>query len=220
MSLVVEADLAAKQRKSRVVQNLIVNQFKNPHGLIGGVAGWIMANRRSNIARNRWTVGLLNLSDDANVLEIGCGPGIGLEAVLEAGPATRATGLDHSRLMIQRAGNRLKKPLLTDRLTLWPGSLETLPHGGGFDAVFSCNVLQFVDDRTAFLELVKEHLKPDGLFATTFQPRGFCATAQAGRDWIGAFAEDLCQANFVDVDIREEVFGDMPAFCALGTAPA
>uniref|UniRef100_UPI003D12482E class I SAM-dependent methyltransferase n=1 Tax=Roseibium sp. TaxID=1936156 RepID=UPI003D12482E len=125
------------------------------------------------------------------------------------------TGLDHSALMISRAAGRHAAALKSDWLELWHGPLESLPLEKSFDAVFSCNVLQFVEERAALLEQVRTRLEPGGIFATTYQPRGQCASAEQGRDWIGRFAEDLCQAGFRDVEIREKIFGNMPAFCAV-----
>jgi SAM-dependent methyltransferase len=197
------------------LQRRIVAQFRKPHGLAGALAGWIMANRASNIARNQWTVDLLSLTSGARVLEIGCGPGIGLDAVLSAAPDTHVTGLDHSELMINKAAKRHADALKFCRLELVCADLENLPRGQGFNAIFSCNVLQFVDDRVALLKLARDHLKAGGQFVTTYQPRGQCASAEEGRSWIGHFAEDLCQAGFTDVDIREKGFGEMPAFCAI-----
>jgi SAM-dependent methyltransferase len=197
------------------LQRRIVAQFRKPHGLAGSLAGWIMANRASNIARNKWTVDLLSLAPGARVLEIGCGPGIGLDAVLSAALDTHVTGLDHSELMITKAAKRHANALKFCRLELVCVDLASLPRGQGFNAIFSCNVLQFVDDRAAFLKLAHDHLKIGGQFVTTYQPRGQCASAEEGRSWIGQFAEDLCQAGFTDVDIREKGFGEMPAFCAI-----
>jgi len=197
----------------------VVGQFRRPHGFLGALAGWIMAHRASNIERNRWTVDLLALAPGASVLEIGCGPGIGLGALLETVPDCRVTGLDHSELMIRQAARRHAAALTADRLELWQGPLESLPRGTTFDAVFSCNVLQFVADRQALLAEVKTRLKVGGTFAATYQPRGQCASAEEGRTWIGRFAEDLCAAGFVEVEVREKLFGDMPAFCALAVVP-
>lgn len=202
------------------LSEVIVGQFRRPHGMLGSLAGWIMANRASNIARNRWTVGLMELAPGAEVLEIGCGPGRGIGAVLENIPRSRVTGLDHSALMIAKSARRHATALKADRLDLWQGELSSLPERHRFDAVFSCNVLQFVEDRTALLEGVQRCLKPGGLFATTYQPRGQCASAAEGRAWISQFAEDLCTAGFQDVDVREKVFGAMPGFCALGSIEA
>lgn len=187
--------------------------------MLGALAGWIMAHRASNIGRNRWTVELLSLAPGAHVLEIGCGPGVGLGAVLELVPECRVTGLDHSELMIRQAARRHAAALSADRLELWQGTLEGLPPGEAFDAAFSCNVLQFVTERQALLAEVKTRLRPGGTFATTYQPRGQCASAEEGRAWIGQFAEDLCTEGFRDVEVREKLFGDMPAFCALAMIP-
>ena len=49
----------------------IISQFSNPHGLLGRLAGTIMAHRPSNQERNRWTVDLLEIQPDDHVLEIG-----------------------------------------------------------------------------------------------------------------------------------------------------
>lgn len=212
-------DLGSGRREVPAFQKAIVGQFKRPRGPLGALAGWIMANRESNIGRNKWTVGLLALKPGAEVLEIGCGPGIGIKAVLETVEGVHVTGLDHSSQMIAQAAKRNGEALKADRLDLFEGVLADLPGDRRFDAVFSCNVLQFVEERQAFLQEIRLRLKPGGTFATTFQPRGRCATARDGRTWISGFAEDLCRAGFQDVDVREEPFGDMPAFCALAVEP-
>jgi hypothetical protein len=57
----------------------IVRQFKQPHGAVGHLAGFIMANRPSNIERNEWTLELLALKPTDYLLEVGFGPGIAIE---------------------------------------------------------------------------------------------------------------------------------------------
>jgi hypothetical protein len=46
----------------------VYRQFHKPTGFLGSVAGWIMANRPSNIERNRWTVDLLKVGETDHVL--------------------------------------------------------------------------------------------------------------------------------------------------------
>ena len=43
------------------LRETIVGQFKRPHGMLGRLAGWIMASRPSNIRRNLWTVEMLGV---------------------------------------------------------------------------------------------------------------------------------------------------------------
>ena len=62
------------------LQNVIVAQFQQPRGLLGQIAGWIMDHRPSNRDRNHWTVKLLHIQPQDQILEIGCGPGLALEA--------------------------------------------------------------------------------------------------------------------------------------------
>ena len=59
------------------------DQFRRPRGPLGRVAGRIMAQRSSNVERSRWTVERLELNTDARVLELGYGPGLGIEAALQ-----------------------------------------------------------------------------------------------------------------------------------------
>jgi len=58
--------------------NKVYAQFRRPSGLLGRLAGWIMANRPSNIERNRWTVDLLNIKETDHVLKLGFGPGLSI----------------------------------------------------------------------------------------------------------------------------------------------
>src|SRR5450755_3917553 len=60
------------------ISDAVYGQFEHPRGLLGSLAGAIMANRSSNRERNRWTVELLNVEPTSRVLEIGCGPGYAL----------------------------------------------------------------------------------------------------------------------------------------------
>jgi SAM-dependent methyltransferase len=84
----------------------VYRQFHRPTGLSGRVAGWIMANRPSNVHRNRWTVDLLNLEPSDHVLEIGFGPGLAIQQVARLVPRGHVVGVDHSPLMVKHAGHR------------------------------------------------------------------------------------------------------------------
>jgi hypothetical protein len=64
------------------------SQFHRPAGLLGRVVGWIMANRRSNIQRSCWTIDPLNLHGGDHVLEIGFGPGLGIEQAARLVPGS------------------------------------------------------------------------------------------------------------------------------------
>jgi SAM-dependent methyltransferase len=81
-------------------------QFGKPTGLVGRIAGAIMAHRGSNRERARWTVGLLEIDDEDRVLEVGFGPGIAIELAHQAARGVFVAGLHHSELMLRQAVRR------------------------------------------------------------------------------------------------------------------
>lgn len=199
------------------LQQAIVGQFRNPHGVMGAFAGWIMANRSSNLERNGWTISQLGIADEDRVLEIGCGPGAALKLLRASCPSVRAVGIDLSPVMVRQARSRNADAVRSGQFEILQGTLDAagLP-AGAFDAVFSCNVVQFIEDRKQFLDQLRDVLRPGGRLAISFQPRGVCATAEEGRRWIADVAEDLFAAGFVDVGVSELPLKPVPAFCALG----
>jgi trans-aconitate methyltransferase len=185
-------------------------QFHRPSGLLGSVAGWIMAHRPSNVARNRWTVDLLQVEERDHVLEIGFGPGLALEAVARRAPRGRVVGIDHSALMVRLA--RRRNPGVDLRL----GGIEHLAQlGETFDKVFSVNVLQFLRDRSGTLGLVRAALKPGGIAATTVQLRRPGATADDAGAFAQKLSEEMIQAGFRDVIVHRLDLKPVPAMCVL-----
>ena len=69
-----------------LARKTIVGQFARPHGVLGRLAGWIMANRPSSRQRSAWTIGLVAPRDGETLLEIGCGPGYALGHCLKQAP--------------------------------------------------------------------------------------------------------------------------------------
>jgi SAM-dependent methyltransferase len=108
----------------------IVSQFARPRGWLGHVVGWILAGRGSNLARNRWSIELLDPKNGERVLEIGCGPGVALALCL-ARPGVHAVGVDHSKVMIAQATRRNRKAIKAGRLKLIEATLDQLPSNIG-----------------------------------------------------------------------------------------
>jgi ubiquinone/menaquinone biosynthesis C-methylase UbiE len=176
----------------------IVSQFERPRGMFGHVAGMILAGRGSNLARNRWTVDLLDPTDGEHVLEIGCGPGVALALCL-ARTGVTAVGVDHSALMIRQAGKRNRSAVHAGRLALYEGTIDTLPvTAGSFDKAFSINVIQFVD-QPPFIACVKRVLEPGATFAITYQPRHPDATRADALTMAARLSELLAAAEFTAV---------------------
>jgi cyclopropane fatty-acyl-phospholipid synthase-like methyltransferase len=116
----------------------VVGQFRQPHGLLGHMAGWIMANRPSNRERNLWTLGVLELEPHHRVLEIGFGPGYAIEHLVAKLNTGRAVGLDHSEIMLAQASKRNAAAIKAGKLELFCLPVEALNKlEGPFDRIFS-----------------------------------------------------------------------------------
>ena len=172
------------------LQRALVDQFHHPRGVLGGLAGRIMARRESNLARNRWTVDLLDLAPEDHVLELGPGPGVTLGVILERVPAGFVVGVDHSATMIAQCRRANRTALRDKRLMLIQGSFTQLPELPGlFDVILAVNSLQFDALAGEALAQIATHLKPSGTMAITLQPRG----ANASDANAMVFAENLVQ---------------------------
>jgi ubiquinone/menaquinone biosynthesis C-methylase UbiE len=197
----------------------VYRQFHQPTGVLGRVVGWIMANRPSNIERSRWTVELLHLQSTDHVLEIGFGPGLAIQQVARLVPNGHVVGIDHSALMVKQARRRNQTTIEAGLVDLKPGGFELLPQlGETFDKVFSVNVLQFLRERSEVLHLLRSVLRPNGLLATTIQPRHRGATPADAHAIGRQLSKELIEAGFRDVTVKEFDLKPVPAVCVLARA--
>jgi ubiquinone/menaquinone biosynthesis C-methylase UbiE len=194
----------------------VYRQFHQPTGVLGRLAGWIMATRPSNIERSRWTVNLLKLQPTDHVLEIGFGPGLAIQQVARLVPTGHVVGIDHSALMVKQAGRRNQAAIEAGLVDLKLGSFEMLPtFRETFDTIYSVNVLQFLRDRSEVLQLMRSALKPNGLVATTVQPRQRGATAADTHAFGRQLSKELIDAGFRDVTVEGLDLEPVPAVCVL-----
>ncbi len=198
------------------IRSGLVAQFRRPHGVVGALAGWVMANRPSNVERNRWTVGLLDVLPDDRVLEIGCGPGLSLAACVAKLGAGRVVGIDHSGLMIKQAAKRNATALNQGMLELHTGGLDILPKLSlQFTKVFSVNVAQFFPDKPAAFRAIADAMTPGGLMATTYQPRTPKPTEANALDMAKTFTAALEAAGFVELRTELLPMRPAPVVCVL-----
>lgn len=195
----------------------VVSQFAKPRGILGSIVGFILANRSSNVQRGRWTVDILKLSPRDRVLEVGCGPGVALKTCLKRLKEGSAVGIDHSDVMIDQARRRNVRAIRKKRLRLIVGMIEDLPaNEPAFDSIFSINLIQFIDNKQAFIAECVKRLAPNGVLATTFQPRGRNPTREAALTMAGALTELMTNAGFTDVRTEILEISPVPAICVLG----
>lgn len=197
---------------------LLLPQFRRPRGPLGLVVGRIMSNRSSNVERSEWTVGLLDLQPGDRVLELGYGPGIGIEAVVERLGTGTVVGLDHSPAMRRMASRRVRGLGRDVTVDLRVGDAQAPPDDlGTFDRIFSCNVWLFWKEPVAVLERLRSNLAPGGTMAVTHLPRQDGATRDTALAAASTIAAQLEEAGYLDV--RREVLDlePVPVVCVLAT---
>jgi ubiquinone/menaquinone biosynthesis C-methylase UbiE len=192
------------------------SQFGQPKGLLGSLAGFIMAHRSSNLQRAAWTISLLGIQPFDRVLEIGFGPGVAIARAGRLATAGRVVGIDHSEVMLRQATRRNADAIRDGKVELIQASVSSLPHfDEQFNKVFAINCMGFWDEPVLRLKEIKELMKPGGQIAITTQPRSSGADAATSRKVGEKTAAALREAGFSSVRVATDTMKP-PAICAIG----
>lgn len=197
----------------------IVRQFGYPRGFWGGVAGWIMALRSSNRARNRWAVELLDIRDGERVLEIGFGPGLAIGWAASKGGIV--TGIDPSRVMLKQALRRNRRYVKAGLVDLRLERIEGLPDfSGSFDKILAVNSIQFWSQPFQRLQDLRRVLRPGGTIGIVFQPRWKGASDDDVRRAGLEICDLLSESGYRNARLEELKLKPVAAVCALATRPS
>jgi SAM-dependent methyltransferase len=193
----------------------LTTQFGRPRGLVGQVAGWVMAHRDSNRRRNRWVTSLLDIGPADRVLEIGFGPGIAISELAKR--AGHVYGIDHSEVMTRWARKHNAAAVAAGRVELVCASVDRLPDfGKPLDAVMAVNTVGFWPAPVERLREIRTLLRPGGYIALASQPR------QPGTSTAAAIThlyDLLATAGFAE--LRTELLDlTPPAGCVIGVNPS
>jgi len=201
------------------LQQALIDQFHHPRGVLGILAGRIMAARGSNLERNRWSVDLLQLERRDHVLELGPGPGTTLGLILDRVPEGHVVAVDHSATMLAQCRKANRQALDEGRLELIQGSFAELPElPGPFDKILAVNSLQFDGLTSATLARIAACLRPGGTFAITFQPRGRAPSEEQAMAFADTVVELLESVGLVHVRTEKLPLRPVCAVCVLALA--
>ncbi len=183
----------------------VMAQFKQPHGLLGQLAGYIMATRPSNIERNEWTLDLLAIKPTDHLLEVGFGPGIAIEKAAQTITEGLIVGIDYSETMLHQAKKRNAVAIQSGTTKLYLGEIEALPtFDRPFDKICSANVVQFWSDPVSAFEKLRSLLVPGGIIATTYMPRNSGATDADAHKKAKEIVNHLKAAGFSSIRVEEK----------------
>ena len=144
-----------------------------------------------------WAVEQLEVQGDEHVLDVGCGTGRDLDVVLERHPGIRATALDPSPTMLERATERLGRH--GDRVRLVRGDVtEPIDLDAPADAAMSVAAMHWVLDHDAAFARLHEALAPGARLVIDCGGHGNIARTRAAIDAAGLsgdkyvhFADDV-----------------------------
>lgn len=168
-----------------------LRQFSRPTGLPGRVAGRLMA--RMNGPLHDWVIGLLDVRPTDRVLEVGYGPGLGVERSSALARDGYVAGIDVSEVMWRQARRRNHRAIREGLVDLQVGEASTLPFPDrSFQRALSINSLRFWPSAEKGLSEILRTLQPGGLFALALRMR---------RDDVGRY--DRSRFGMTDSDLEE-----------------
>ena len=151
--------------------NYIESQFGNPRGLIGHLAGIIMA--YENRSRNLWTLSLLEIGPADQVLEIGFGTGWAIQQASRMAVNSLVAGVDRSKTMLAQANFRNRNGIKSGRVDLRLGTAASIPfEDEQFDKASAVNSFHEWGEALPGLMEARRVLKPGGLLAIVEHPHG------------------------------------------------
>ena len=152
--------------------SIVGRQFGHPRGLLGRIVGRVMA--RSNADFNKWFVqeiSGLGMNDVGRIVELGPGPGIGLQETLRVFPEARVWGVDLSPEMLSLCRKRNLDQISSGRLILVEGDAASVQELAPVDVVLAAHVVYFWHQPANELAQLYRALRPGGLLALGYQLR-------------------------------------------------
>jgi ubiquinone/menaquinone biosynthesis C-methylase UbiE len=183
-----------------------MRMFGRPQGILGRVGGVIMARMNRDAAAQ--VIGMLDVRPGDHVLEVGFGPGVGVELLAQRIHDGAVAGVDPSPDMFRQATARNAQAIKSGKVDLRHAGAESLPFpDAAFDKVLSINSMQAWPSADAGLRELLRVLKRGGRTALAF-------TVNAGQQRTGV-AETVLAAGFADVRTED----GQKLFCVIASKP-
>ncbi|KAK3083963.1 hypothetical protein FSP39_006047 [Pinctada imbricata] len=209
------------------IREFIARNVRNPQGYFGS---WFAKNAfiKSNTPLIENTIPLVGIQPDHVVLEVGFGPGVGLEIALKhvQQGLGKLYGIDISEPMIQAATSRLGSNITNQKVELIQGDVVNLPFEDNmFDRVYHTNCFYFWSDHEKAAKELYRVMKKDSMMVTTMekervedaQRRGFM---KYGNPDVDNYVSCVEKAGFSNVKVENKCMekSDAPFIVIYATA--
>lgn len=181
-------------------------QLKRPSGAFGVFVAKIMAKRNRQYYYK--TLPMLEIEKGDKVLEIGYGPGFGIELLAEKYDC-RISGIDFSELMYRKASERNRKYIDSGKVDLKYGDLlnqDTVDEK--YDRIFCLNVIYFWNDLNTAFKKVISLLNDRGMYFIYAASADYLTRKGMDKEFnrytIDQIEAALKQAGFAKVEYKNE----------------
>ena len=189
-------------------------QYERPQGLLGWLVGWVLTVENREVIE--WAVRKLDLQPGDQVLEIGYGPGLGIERA--ARKAAYVAGVDISEVMLSEASQRNAPGISSGQIDLRQADAAQLPFAASsFDKVFTINTFHLWPDTLAGLAEARRVLKPGGTLAIVEQPPEKVSSRAQMQEHASPLLYNLEPAGFNHLNSLYTGFKRGWAVCVLAT---
>lgn len=145
----------------KFLEPVFAHAFNHPTGVFGWMGGIFMARENRETARR--ALQLLEVQPHDKVLEIGFGPGVGIELLANSSPAHAVAGVDPSPEMCEQARVRNAANVRAGKVTLWRAPVEALPFSNAtFDKALAIRSLDLWPDTGAGLREIRRVIRSGG----------------------------------------------------------
>jgi ubiquinone/menaquinone biosynthesis C-methylase UbiE len=144
-------------------RNFIAQQFKRPSGWFGNFSSKVMI--KGNRIKYETLIKEMDIQPGDNLLEIGYGPGLGIQMISKLCESCTIHGVDFSKLMYNKARNLNKFNIDKGKMKLQYGDFLNIPIAKNqYDKIFCLNVIYFWNELNIPFEKTLSLLKTSGIF--------------------------------------------------------
>jgi ubiquinone/menaquinone biosynthesis C-methylase UbiE len=185
--------------------------MKKPKGIGGSIVLWSMNWVHSVMAK--WGLQYLNIKDNDNILDIGCGGGANIARMLKKASNLKLFGMDYSELSVAKSIKYNKKAIDRKQCEIKQGSVSNIPYNESvFNIVTAFETVYFWPDIKNDTKEVLRVLKPGGTFFICNLASGLDNEKYSNEYFIKTldlkiysqkdFYDILTESGFVDIKIN------------------
>ena len=158
-----------------IIMGLISKIFSNtrkPEGFFGKMMVNGM-NGGGHAQMANWALSSVQIKEDGQILDIGCGGGANIARLLQRAPKGVVQGIDYSSVSVAKSSKVNAKAIVEGRCKVQEANVAKLPFGeNNFDLVTAFETIYFWPDIDHCFGEVKRALKPSGQFVIVNESDG------------------------------------------------